>query len=96
MLIVMMMIMQPQLQMLMTRLMTLLAIEADQVQKLSTWQQTAPTGHLADSHYHPRHDVVYGDVIHVDNDDNDLDDQHGYDDDNADDYADDVESSTVR
>ena len=74
--------------MLTTMLMTLLAIEADQVQKLSTWQQTAPTGHLADSHYHPRHDVVYGDVIHVDNDDNDLDDQHGYDDDSVDDYAD--------
>ena len=36
-------------------MMTKMAIEAtaDQVQKLSTWQQTAPTGQLADSDYHP-------------------------------------------
>ena len=74
MLIVMMMIMQLQLQMLMTRLMTLPAIEADQVQKLSTWQQTAPTGHLPASHYHPHDDEV--DDEHDEHDDDEHDKQH--------------------
>ena len=62
-------------------MMTKMAIEAtaDQVQKLSTWQQTAPTGQLAASDYHP-HDG-----------DDDVDDDH----DAADDNDDDVESSTV-
>ena len=61
--------------------MTKMAIEAtaNQVQKLSTWQQTAPPGQLAAYDYHPH-----------DGDDDDHDDGN-----DANDNDEDVESSTV-
>ena len=61
---------------LMSLLMRMMAIEADQVQKLSTWQQTAPTGQLAASDYHP-HDGDGDDDVDDNHDDEvDIDDDH--------------------